>query len=63
MVVVRFLITTQGTVSSLKIINAEPEGIFENAVLSCVKKWKFRPGVHQGKPVPTWAELPIRFNL
>lgn len=62
-VVVRFLITCDGTVSSAKIMKAEPEGIFEDAVLACVRKWKFRPGRHRGKPVPTWAELPFRFKL
>ncbi len=62
-VVVRFLVDEAGRVGRLSIVRADPPGVFEKSVLDAVSRWRFKPGVLKGKPVPTWVVAPIRFEL
>lgn len=60
---IRFLVDTTGTVQSLKIIRAVPTGIFEDSVRQAVTRWKFQPGMKDGRAVNTWMITTIRFEL
>lgn len=60
---VRFLVDTKGRVSQVSLIQAEPEGVFEESALKAVRKWRFEPGKKDGQPVATWVQVPIRFEL
>lgn len=60
---VRFMVDEHGRVSKITILSAKPKNVFEKSVLNAVRRWRFRPGVLDGKPVPTWVEVPLRFNL
>lgn len=60
---VRFLVDRNGRVQNLEILQADPPGVFEDAVREAIPQWRFRPGRHQGKAVETRVELPIRFEL
>jgi TonB family protein len=62
-VVVKVLVGTDGRISKPSILESEPRGIFEQAVLEALQKWKFKPGIHHGRPVATWIVLPVRFKL
>ena len=62
-VVARFLVDIRGRISRINILRAKPKGIFEESVRRAVAKWRFRPGVHQGRAVPTWVVVPITFRL
>lgn len=62
-VTVEFLVTNQGCVEDLHIIEASPKGIFDQSVIQCVSHWKFKPGTVQGFPVATQARTTIRFEL
>jgi len=62
-VTVRFLVGADGTVSRLRVLDASPEGVFEDAVLQVVSHWRFHPGMIGGSPVPSWVENTIRFEL
>ncbi len=62
-VTVRFLVTATGMVDKASIIEAVPEKIFDQSVLDCIAKWRFKPGIFQGDPVATWVVLPISFKL
>jgi protein TonB len=62
-VVVRFLVDTEGRVSRLTVREALPKGIFEDAVLEAVSRWRFSPGVLHGAPVNTWVVAPFEFKL
>lgn len=52
-VVVHFTITRTGDVDNIEIVEAEPEGYFEDSVREAVGKYKFQPRVRDGKPVAT----------
>ncbi len=60
---VRFMVTEQGTVENVAIIEAQPSGIFEQSVTRCVTGWRFKPGTVEGVPVNTWAETTVTFEL
>jgi protein TonB len=61
-VVVNLLITKDGRVELAKVLDAEPQGIFENAVLAGVKEWTFSPARYKGEPVKVWAKQRISFS-
>ena len=62
-VVLKFLVDTKGRVSRTSVVRAEPQGVFEQSALQAVQQWRFRPGHKDGQPVPTWVQVPIRFEL
>jgi len=62
-VTVEFLVTKQGRVEQIRIIEANPETIFIKSVMTCVSQWKFKSGTVDGVPVNTLARTTIRFNL
>lgn len=62
-VVVKFLVSPSGHVEKPRVVESDPEGVFEKNALQAVRKWRFRPGYYQGKAVATWVVLPIHFRL
>ena len=62
-VLVRFLVRSDGQVDSVRIVSAEPEGVFEESVLAAVQTWRFAPGQVDGRAVATWVQAPVVFSL
>jgi protein TonB len=63
-VVLEFTVTTLGTVTDVKVIEAEPANIFNQAAISAAQKFKYKPKVVDGKPVEvTGVRNIIRFEL
>ena len=60
---VRFLVTPDGRAEHIEILDAEPPGFFEDAVLQSVPTWTFRPGEVGGTPVASWMATTVRFQL
>ncbi|MCW8945301.1 MAG: energy transducer TonB [Sedimenticola sp.] len=60
---VSFLITENGSVQDVVLIDAEPEGIFEQAAMRAVLKWRFKPRIQNGKPMAVRAEQVVNFRL
>ncbi len=60
---VSLLITEQGTVKDVVVVESEPEGIFDHAAIQAVLKWKFKPRIQEGKPVSVRAEQVVNFQL
>jgi TonB family protein len=59
---VRFLVTPQGTVSEVELLNAtEPE--FGEAARDAVLQWTFWPALEDSRPVPKRVQIPIMFNV
>ncbi len=38
---VSFSVTRSGSVSNVRVVSAEPKGVFEQAALSAVKRWRY----------------------
>ena len=62
-VVVKFLVKTDGSVIRASILEANPEGLFDQSALDAIQKWRFTPGIYQGNAVATWVILPVHFRL
>jgi periplasmic protein TonB len=62
-VVLRFLVEPNGQVSRPSILEANPEGYFEQSALEAIRHWRFKPGIYRGKAVATWVVLPVQFKL
>jgi len=61
-VTVSIIVDTQGRPTNVRVIKALGMGLDEMA-LEAVQKWKFKPGVKDGKPVPVQAVIEVDFRL
>ncbi len=58
-----FHVSSDGMVSNVQILESEPQGIFDDAVLRAVVKWRYQPGEIMGESVTTRMVKTIVFNL
>jgi TonB family protein len=56
----RFTVSPLGTVGNVQVVEAEPQGVFEQAALAAVNRWRYTPG-NTAEP-PTLTER-IEFNI
>jgi protein TonB len=59
--VVEILIDTEGRVIRARIIQSVP--MLDAAAIETVKQWRFMPAIKGGRPVPTIATAPVRFQI
>ncbi len=57
-----FIVDSQGNVILPYVVSSTNRG-FERAAIEAVKKWKFRPGMKNGRKVNTRVEQPIDFKM
>ncbi|MCW7753895.1 energy transducer TonB [Desulfobotulus sp. H1] len=60
---VRFLVGTDGVPRNIHVLEADPEGVFEDAVIQAISNWRFEAAVMEGRRVAAWVVTPIRFQL
>jgi protein TonB len=60
---VKFLVNRSGAVSHERVLNAQPGGIFENAALNALRRWRFAPGRRRGLEVDSWVVQKIHFRI
>jgi protein TonB len=49
--IVEYTVTTAGTTRDVKVVEAEPSGIFNKASVAAARKFKYRPRVVDGEPI------------
>ncbi len=59
----QFIVNERGVVEDIRVIAAEPEGVFESAARQSISRWRFKPGTIGGSPVKTKVEQTIKFTL
>lgn len=52
-----------GGVVAAKIEKSEPAGVFDDAVMAAVRKWKFEPAIENGRPVAGRVRVPVDFQV
>lgn len=62
-VVVSMLIGIDGVVQQVRVLESEPEGIFDEVAADGVRQWRFEPARYQGDAVRVWARQTVRFDL
>ena len=62
-VILKVLISADGSVLKIKVVKAEPRGIFEEAAVNAVSNWKFDPAIYNGQAVKMWVKQPVVFKI
>ncbi len=62
-VLLSVLIGPTGQVEKVKVLEASPPGIFDDAAVLGVQGWKFEPASYKGEAVRVWATQKVRFDL
>lgn len=60
---IKFVVDEHGHVDQISVLEAKPEGVFEQSVLQCVGNWRFKPGTVKGMAVKAQVEQTISFKL
>jgi len=61
---VQFTITDRGTVKDARVVAAEPRGIFDEAALTAIARWRYNPKIEGGIAVErVGLQTVIRFTL
>jgi TonB family protein len=60
-VVLNVTVTETGAVAAVTVVKGLGKGLDENAI-EAVKKWKFKPGMKDGKPVRTQVAVEVSFH-
>lgn len=62
-VIIKFVVTKEGTVRDIEVIESFPIGVFDEAAIKCIEKFRFEPATKNGKPFDVTAKMPIEFTL
>lgn len=58
-----FVVNTEGLVEQVQILEARPEGIFEEAATSAIRRQRFEPAQYKGQPVFFKGQNEYNFSL
>jgi protein TonB len=56
-------VTEAGTVEDVQVLESEPVGIFEQAAIKAVYRWRFKPRIVNGQAMAGTAEQVVEFEL
>lgn len=56
-------ISTSGAVEKVKVLEAEPKGIFEESAIAAAQGWEFEPAQYNGGAVNGWFKRTVSFRL
>ncbi len=51
-VIVRYDVTVDGVVQNVRVVAAEPAGIFDEAALATLRTWRYKAPILDGEPRP-----------
>jgi protein TonB len=60
---IEFTVSPTGTVTNANVVGASPSGIFDEAALDAIKKWKFKQKIVNGNAVTQRAVQVLKFTL
>ncbi|HEC15458.1 MAG TPA: energy transducer TonB [Sedimenticola sp.] len=58
-----FRITETGAVQDAVVLESQPSGVFDQAAVQAIYKWKFKPRIQDGRPVSVKAVQVLDFRL
>lgn len=59
----QFLVGTDGTVSEVTVVGAQPAGVFEAAAVDAVQRWRYQPVTHGGQSLAQHTRVRVRFQV
>lgn len=57
------LIGAEGRVVKVKVLDAQPPGVFDTAALEAIRNWRFEPARYKAQAVKVWARQTVKFDL
>ena len=61
---VQFSVGATGLVQNAKVVKADPPGVFDQAALRAIARWRYNPMIENGKAVErVGLQTVIRFEL
>ncbi|MFK7926618.1 MAG: energy transducer TonB [Myxococcota bacterium] len=57
------LVKADGAVSDIRILDADPPGVFDQVAMEAIRQWAFEPAYYEGAPVSVRIRQTFRFNL
>ena len=61
-VLLRLVVLPDGTTGQIKVMRSLDVGLDQRAV-EAVSRWKFKPGMKDGRPVPVETTIEVSFHL
>jgi protein TonB len=62
-VTLSLLVSADGAVRDVRVLESQPPGVFDNAAVQAVQGWGFQPAQYQGRDVAVRARQTLRFEL
>lgn len=62
-VLVGYTVDTEGNVSGVQVVDAQPRHLFDREAVNAVERWKYKPATRNGTPVEAKMQKKIEFKL
>jgi protein TonB len=56
-------VTAQGIVAEVKVARSSGYPVLDRSALKSVRRWRFEPARRGSRPIETWVQVPVRFEL
>jgi TonB family protein len=60
---VAYDVSVDGSVTNVRVVDADPPGVFDEAAVAAVRGWRFHPAISNGKPVVKELVSRVNFKL
>ena len=60
---VAYDVSVDGSVTNVRVVDANPPGVFDEAAVAAVRGWRFHPAISNGKPVVKELVSRVNFKL
>jgi protein TonB len=57
------LVGVDGRVRDVRVLSAQPPGVFDESAVAAVRQWTYTPATYEGQPVATRVTQPVVFDL
>ncbi|MEN5394759.1 TonB family protein [Stenotrophomonas sp. TWI377] len=62
-VVVRVDVDAEGKATNVRVLEATPAGVFDEATVAAAKQWTFEPAIRNGKAVASALKIPVTYAM
>lgn len=62
-VTLNILVNKKGDVDQVKLLESQPDGVFDHVALQSVKTWTFSPAEYKGQFVSVWVKQTLKFQV
>jgi protein TonB len=59
----RVLVDERGRPTEVEVLQSSGFARLDQAALDAIKRWRFKPAVRDGQPVPSWTRVSVKFQL